>query len=80
MKKKIDFKFIKNVFSNALNIGNYDLKLESKFEEVPEWDSLGHMRIIQELEEQLNIEFDIDEIVDVDTVEKIMELAKSKFN
>ena len=80
MKKKIDFNFIKNVFSSALNIGNYDLKLESKFEEVPEWDSLGHMRIIQELEEQLNIEFDIDEIVDVDTVEKIMDLAKSKFN
>ena len=80
MKKKIDFKFIKNIFHSALNLGDFDLKLDSKFEEVPEWDSLGHMRIVQELEEQLNIEFDIDEIVDVDTVEKIMNLARSKFN
>ena len=78
MKKKIDFEFIKNVFHKALNINDYDLKLNSKFEEVPEWDSLGHMRIIQELEEQLNIEFDINEIVDVDTVKKLINLAKSK--
>ena len=52
MKKKINFEFIKKVFHKALNIGDYELKLDSKFEEVPEWDSLGHMRIIQELEEQ----------------------------
>jgi|TARA_B110000037_G_scaffold34544_1_gene42016 acyl carrier protein len=78
MKKKINFEFIKKVFHKALNIGDYELKLDSKFEEVPEWDSLGHMRIIQELEEQLNIEFDINEIIDVDTVKKIINLAKSK--
>jgi acyl carrier protein len=77
-KKKIDFNFILSVFRSALNIGDYKLELDSKFEDVPDWDSLGHMRVIQELEERLKVEFEIDEIIDVDTVEKIMQLAKSK--
>ena len=76
--KKVDFKSISEVFHSALDLGDYKLELHSKFEEVPEWDSLGHMRIIYELESKFNIEFEIDEIIDVDTVEKIMHLAESK--
>ena len=50
MKKKIDFEFISKIFHSALDLGKFKLKPNSKFEEVPDWDSLGHMRIIQELE------------------------------
>lgn len=80
MKKKIDFKFIANVFNAALDMGKFKLKPNSKFGEVPDWDSLGHMRIIQELEKRLDVQFDIDEIVDVDTVKKVIQLAKNKIN
>jgi len=79
MQKKIDFDFISTVFHSALDLGKYKIKLNSKFGEVPDWDSLGHMRIIQELEKRLKVEFDIDEIIDVDTVKKVIQLAKSKF-
>lgn len=78
MKKKIDFEFISKIFHSALDLGKFKLKPNSKFEEVPDWDSLGHMRIIQELEKKLKVEFDIDEIVDVDTVQKVIQLAKTK--
>lgn len=78
MKKKIDLKFIKSIFKSALEIGNYKITMESRFEEVPDWDSLGHMRIISELEKKLNIEFEIEEIVDIDTVEKIINLVRKK--
>lgn len=78
--KEVNFESIKEVFSSALDLGDFELKLDSKFEEVPEWDSLGHMRIIYELESRFDIEFDIEEIIDVDNVEKIMNLAKSKLS
>ena len=78
MKKKIDFEFISKIFHSALDLGKFKLKPNSKFGEVPDWDSLGHMRIIQELEKKLKVEFDIDEIVDVDTVQKVIQLAKTK--
>ena len=75
---KIDFEFMKNVFEEALEIKGYNLMMGSKFEEVPEWDSLGHMRIIMELKQRLKVSFEIDEITDVDTVEKLIDLAKNK--
>ena len=78
MKKKIDLKFIESVFKSALEIGNYKISMESRFEEVPDWDSLGHMRIISELEKRLKIDFEIEEIVDVDTVKKFINLIKKK--
>ena len=76
--KKVDFDSIREVFQAALDLGDYELKLDSQFEEVPEWDSLGHMRIVYELEAKFDIEFDIEEIIDVDTVEKIMIPTQSK--
>ena len=77
---KVDFKSIEEVFTNALELGDYKLELNSKFEEVPEWDWLGHMRVIYELEAKFGTEFEIDEIIDVDTVEKIMKLTESKLS
>lgn len=53
-------------------------RTNSKFGEVPDWDFLDYMRIVQELEKRLKVEFDIDEIIDVDTVKKVIQLAKSK--
>ena len=77
MKKK-DFKFIEGIYKKALNLKKFKLNINSKFEQVPGWDSFGHMRIIAELEKKLKVSFDIDEFIGVDTVKKIMKLAQSK--
>ena len=66
-------------FRSALDLGDHvELTPASAFEEVPGWDSLGHMRVIAELEDTFDIEFEIEEIVDQNTVQKIYELVKSK--
>ena len=75
---KIDLEFMKNIFTDALDLDNYDLTLDSEFEAVPGWDSLGHMRIVSEIEEKLNLEFDIDEIVGVDNIQKLIEMIENK--
>jgi acyl carrier protein len=80
MKKKkinIDLEFMKSVFKKSLN-NKSNLKLTSKFEEVSGWDSLGHMRVISEIEKRLKISFEIDEIVGVDTVKKLIVMTKNK--
>jgi acyl carrier protein len=76
--KKIDFKFIEGVYKKALNLQKYKLTINSKFEEVPGWDSFGHLRLITEIEKKLKISFEIEEFVGVDTVKKIMKLVQSK--
>ncbi len=78
---EINLNFFKEVFINSINLSEKDaenLQLESMFEEVPGWDSLGHMRIIAELESQLNVEFELDEIIGVDTVDKLIQMCLTK--
>ena len=79
MKKKseINLKFMSTVFKKAIN-NKLKLSLTSKFENVPNWDSLGHMKIISAIEGKLKISFEIDEIVGVNTVKKLIEITKKK--
>ena len=79
MKKKIqiDLKFMEGVFKVALN-NNSKIMLSSKFEKVKGWDSLGHMKIISTIEKKLSIDFEIDEIIGINTVKKLIDLTKKK--
>jgi len=79
-KNDINLSFMKTIFKKSLDIGSFKLDLNSSFEEVPGWDSLGHMKIISELEETLGVDFEIEEIVGVDTVSKLIDMAKVKIN
>ena len=35
-----------------------------KYQDIPTWDSIGHMALITTLEEKFEIELDIDDIID----------------
>ena len=75
---KVDIEFMKSVFENSLEIDADSLDLNSEFEEVPGWDSLGHIKIISEIENRLDLEFEIDEIVGQDTILKLIDMVKAK--
>ena len=79
MKKnlKIDLKFMEIIFKKALN-NKSKITLSSKFEKVKGWDSLGHMKVISEIEDKLKISFEIDEIIGVDTIKKLIDLSRTK--
>ena len=50
-----------------------------KYQDVNEWDSVGHMSLIAELEDNFEIEMDIDDIIDFSSYEKGKEILK-KYN
>jgi acyl carrier protein len=76
-KKKIDLDFIQKIFKKAIN-NKLKLSLSSRFEQVPGWDSLGHMKIISVIEKETKTTFEIDEIVGVNNVKKLINLIKEK--
>jgi acyl carrier protein len=47
-----------------------------KYNEIDEWDSIGHMNLIAEIEEKFNITFETDDIVDFSSYEKGKEILK----
>lgn len=69
-------------YNNAF-ISSFDVKAEQlqdlKYQDVPAWDSVGHMGLISELEDAFNIQFETDDIVDFGSYQKGIELLK-KYN
>lgn len=64
-----------NVFSEAFGQGINDLK-KLKYQDIPEWDSIGHMTMISFLEEAFDILMDTDDIIDFSSYEKGIEILK----
>ena len=46
------------------------------YQDIPEWDSVGHMALMASLEEVLGIELDIDDIIDFSSYEYGQEILK----
>jgi acyl carrier protein len=46
--------------------------------DIEKWNSLNHLKLILELERRLNLDFEDDEIVELGSVDAIMETVKRK--
>jgi len=64
-------------YNNAF-IESLDVTVEQlaglKYQDVPTWDSVGHMGLISELEDAFDIQMETDDIVDFNSYEKGIEL------
>ena len=68
-KQKYDQTFIESFSINESLLGD-DLIYNS----IPEWDSVGHMSLIAELEEVFDIMMEMDDIIDFSSYKKGFEL------
>ena len=50
-----------------------------KYQDIPAWDSVGHMGLIAQLEEQFGIMMEPDDIVDLSSFEKGKEILTAKY-
>ena len=73
-KKKYQDIFIKSL---AMDSKKFDENI--KYNEIPEWDSIGHMTLISGLEEGFTISMETDDIVDFSSFKKGKDILK-KYN
>ena len=66
----------RKVFSKSLSIDETKVNNELKYNDIPEWDSIGHMTLMSGLEEEFNISLETDDIVDFSSFEKGIEILK----
>jgi acyl carrier protein len=62
-----------SVFLDSFGI-NQELLNDLKYQDIPEWDSVGHMGLMGSLEEAFKIEMEIDDIIDFSSYKKGMEI------
>jgi acyl carrier protein len=47
-------------------------------EDVPAWDSIGHMNLVAHLEEEFQQQFEVDEIMEMSSPQKILDILSAK--
>lgn len=67
---------IKQIIAQVLNIPVNEIKDDASTQTIPHWDSLNHMNIIFAIEEQLGIAFEDDEIMNLTSLQKIVESSQ----
>ena len=67
------------IFMESFSLQKDNLNEKLIYESVPDWDSVGHMGLIAELEESFAIELETDDIIDFSSFNKGKEILK-KYN
>lgn len=69
----------KKAFIDILSVTEDQLQAGLKYQDISEWDSVGHMDLIAELEDAFGIMFETDDIIDLNSYEKGKEILQ-KYN
>jgi len=63
-------------FITAFDIDSKILGNDLKYESIQEWDSIGHMALIAELEDAFEISMEMDDIIDFSSYVKGIDILK----
>ena len=66
----------KDIFIKSLSMDSKKFGENIKYNEIAEWDSIGHMTLMSGLEEGFNITMQTDDIVDFSSFKKGIEILK----
>jgi acyl carrier protein len=65
-----------DIFVNSLALEKSKFNENIKYNEVPEWDSIGHMTLMSGLEVGFGITMETDDVVDFSSYKKGIEILK----
>jgi acyl carrier protein len=68
-----------NVFCSTFELANEQLT-GLKYQDVKLWDSVGHMTLIANLEEVFDIMMETDDIINLSSFERGMEILKENYD
>jgi acyl carrier protein len=63
-------------FSEALGVKEEMITDELEYNSIPEWDSVAHMSLIAEIEDAFDIMLDTDDIIDMSSPAKALEIVE----
>ena len=71
-------KQVRGAFTQAFNCDPTLVTVEATPEQIPGWDSLGHVGLVAALETVFELSFDVDEIMDMENVAAIVRIISEK--
>lgn len=60
------------LIAQILDIQKETLDIDALIEDIPNWDSLAHIRIIAEIEEQFKVEIPLEKALEIKTISDLL--------
>jgi acyl carrier protein len=67
-----------NLSSSIFEIPASDIDIKSNQDNIKGWDSLATIKLVTELEKEFSIQFDIMEIVELTSIDRVVDILKNK--
>jgi acyl carrier protein len=69
---------VQQVFHDAFEIDPRLVSLETTPDDVPGWDSVGHLDLANRLDRAFGVNFDVDDLMEMENVRAIVKIVSSK--
>ncbi|OBY77882.1 acyl carrier protein [Paenibacillus sp. KS1] len=67
---------LKTIFSETLNISIERIVDDLEYNSIIEWDSISHMALIAEIDDQFDIMMDTEDVIDLSSFAKAKEILR----
>lgn len=68
---------LRDVFVNVLELASDADVTSLKYRDVEEWDSVGHMALVAAIEDEFEVQFDTDQVIDMSSFQVALEMLQS---
>jgi acyl carrier protein len=69
---------VQEAFKSAFNIDPQTVTIDTTPSDIPAWDSMGHVALASSLEEAFGLNFDVDDLMEMENVKKIVGVVQFK--
>jgi acyl carrier protein len=76
MKSEVLLGNVKKIISTSFNVDLDQVTPETSYESVEKWDSIGHLMLILELEQQFSVQFDPMQVEQMTSVAAIVHMLE----
>jgi acyl carrier protein len=71
---------VREAFKTAFDIDPQSVSMETTADDVPGWDSVGHLSLGASLEEVFGISLDVDDLMEMENVRAIVRIIEAKLS
>ena len=64
---------VKEIIARVLNVSPDKVTNDLSSGDIPEWDSVGNLAIISTIEQEMNVEFPLEDLFDLTSVQTIID-------
>ncbi|MGO8990629.1 MAG: acyl carrier protein [bacterium] len=69
---------IQQAFHDAFDVDSKLVSIDTTPDDIPGWDSVGHLALASSLESAFGVTFDVDDLMEMENVHEIVRILQSK--